>query len=293
MLKGRVTTADGAMIDYQRSGDPAAPTVVLANGIGVDHPGVALQRRALETDHQVLTWDYRGVAGSTMPSVDADVSMGRHAQDLLTVLDHAGVDRAVVVGWSMGVQVGLELARSAPERLAGFVALLGAHGRPFRGAFPGPLAALVEALFGFAARNPTLAQAPLDAAVALPDVAFRVLSLASFVGADADRVVFDGNVASVQRMNRRVYLRTMLELAEHDAHDVLPTLRCPALVIAGSRDRLTPPKVAHEMVAQIPGAEYREVDGGTHFALIEQPERVNGWLRELMARVAEAERDDA
>lgn len=289
MLRGRVATDDGATLDYQTSGDPDAPTVIFANGIGVDHPGAALQRRALEADCHVLTWDYRGVAGSTVPSPEADVSMGRHARDLLAVLDHAGVGRATLIGWSMGVQVGLELARLAPERLAGFVALLGAHGRPFRQAFPGPLAAAMEGLFAFAARNPAIAQAPLDAAVALPEVAFRVLSLASFVGADADRAVFDSNVASVQRMDRRVYLRTMLALAEHDARDVLPTLRCPALVIAGSRDHLTPPKVAHEMVAQIPGAEYREVEGGTHFALIEQPELVNRWLRELMARVVRAE----
>jgi pimeloyl-ACP methyl ester carboxylesterase len=289
MLKGRVSTDDGAMLDYQQSGDPAAPTVVFANGIGVDHPGARLQRQALDADYHVVTWDYRGVAGSTVPSVEGDVSMGRHARDLVCVLDHAGVKRAAVIGWSMGVQVGLELARHAPERLSGFCALLGAHGRPFREAFPRPLAALMEGLFDFASRNPAIAQAPLDAAVALPELAFRVLSLASFVGADADRSVFDGNVASVQRMNRRVYLRTMLALAEHDARDVLPTLRCPALVIAGSRDHLTPPKVAHEMVAQIPGAEYREVEGGTHFALIEQPELINGWLHELMARVATVE----
>jgi len=39
------------------------------------------------------------------------------------------------------------------------------------------------------------------------------------------------------------------------------------------------------MAQAIPGATYREVPRGTHFALIEQPELINGWLTEFMSRV--------
>jgi pimeloyl-ACP methyl ester carboxylesterase len=105
------------------------------------------------------------------------------------------------------------------------------------------------------------------------------------VGSDADREVFAQNVRSVAGVEKRTYLTTMLALAEHDASDVLPTLTCPALIICATRDYLTPPRVARIMAETIPGAEYHEVEGGTHFALIEQPAQINGWLRSFVDRV--------
>lgn len=281
--EGAIVVEDGTRIPYQRFGR-GAQVVVFANGIGVRWPGLAHQIRALADRASVLCWDYRGMGPSTLGRPDADVSMPRQALDALALLDHLDVERAIFMGWSMGVQVSLEVLRAQPERVSGFVAILGADGRPFRGAFPGAVAEAVERLFALALRRPFLAQGPLDLAVALPDLAFRVLTAAAFVGRDADRGVFDGNVRWVAETDRRVYLRTMLALAEHDARDVLATVRCPALVVCGTRDHLTPPAVGRRMAASIAGAEYRELAGGTHFALIEQPERLNGWLREFLER---------
>lgn len=281
--EGELVVADGTRLPYQRFGR-GPQVIVLANGIGVRWPGLAHQLGALADRASVLCWDYRGMGPSTLGHPDADVSMARQAADAIALLDHLDVGRAIFMGWSMGVQVSLEALRARPERVSGFVAILGADGRPFRGAFPGAVAGTVEGLFAFALRHPYLAQGLLDLAVTLPDVAFRVLTAGVFVGRDADRSVFDDNVRWVAETDRRVYLRTMLALAEHDARDVAPTVRCPALIVCGTRDHLTPPAVGRRMAAAIPGAEYRELEGGTHFALIEQPARLNGWLREFVDR---------
>ncbi|MBN1770795.1 MAG: alpha/beta hydrolase [Deltaproteobacteria bacterium] len=282
--QGELTVDDGTRIPFQRFGR-GSQVVVLANGIGVRWPGLAHQLAALADRASVLCWDYRGMGPSILGHPDADVSMARQACDVLALLDYMDVERAVFMGWSMGVQVSLEVLRARPERVSGFVAILGADGRPFRGAFPDAVAGTVEGLFAFALRHPYLAQGLLDLAVTVPEVAFRVLTAGVFVGRDADRSVFDGNVRWVAETDRRVYLRTMLALAEHDARDVLGTVRCPSLIVCGTRDHLTPPSVGRRMAAAIPGAEYRELAGGTHFALIEQPARLNGWLREFLDRI--------
>lgn len=283
--EGTFVADDGTTLPWQEFGLADGPAFVLANGIGVRWPGLALQIGALADRCRVVCWDYRGMGPSRLGRPDADVSMGRHAEDLLALLSQLKIDRAIFAGWSMGVQVSLEVIRRAPERVAGFVALLGTHGRPFRGAFPRPVARATESLFALALRFPFLAQGPLDLAVALPDLAFAVLTRALFVGPDADRRVFDGNVRWVAGTDRRVYLRTMLELAEHDASDVLPRVRCPALIVCGTRDHLTPPKVAREMAAAIPGAEYVELPGGTHFGLIEHAAALNERLVAFLDRV--------
>jgi pimeloyl-ACP methyl ester carboxylesterase len=280
--EGVITVDDGTTLPYQEFG--SGPAVVLANGIGVRWPGLAWQIAALRDRCRVVCWDYRGMGPSRLASPDGDVSMGRQAEDALALLDQLRIDRAVFAGWSMGVQVALEAVRRRPERVAGFAALLGAYGRPFRGAFPATVARATEAFFAALLRVPRLAQAPLDLAVALPDIAFVFLCRVLFVGAAADRRVFDNDVRWVAQAGQRVYLRTMLELAGHDARDVLAAIDCPALVVCGSRDHLTPPRVAREMADAIRGAEYLELPGASHFGLIEQPGPLNARLQELVRR---------
>ncbi len=282
MEQGRVGTDDGVELLYQAFG--AGPTVVFANGIGVRYPGAVKQVQALRGRYRVLCWDYRGIGQSVMPP-EADVSMARHAGDVVAILDHLEIDDAILVGWSMGVQVSLEVVRAHPDRVRGIVALLGGCGRPFDDAFPSPVARATRGLFGWLHRHPDLMQGAFDLAVAIPDVAFSAMSKMTFVGRSADRDVFAANVRSVAGVDKRIYTRTMLALAEHNAWDLLPEVACPALVVAGSRDWLTPPRVARRMVAAMPAATYHEVPGGTHFALIEQSESINRWLVDFVDRV--------
>jgi pimeloyl-ACP methyl ester carboxylesterase len=291
METGTVATDDGVQLFYQLFGAASGgEVVVFGNGIGVRYPGAARQVEALRGRYRVLCWDYRGLGQSVMLDPDGDLSMPRHARDLLAILEHLEVPRAVIVGWSMGTQVALEALRLQPERVAGFVALLGTYGRPFANAFGGPAAGLVQGFFGALHRLPFVAQGGLDLAVALPDLIHLVLSKGLFVGADADREVFDADVRSVAGAEKSLYTRTMLELAAHDAEDVLPSVGCPTLVIAGERDYLTPPREARKMARAIPDAAYREVVGGTHFALIEQHALINGWLLEFLDGVYPAAR---
>ncbi|MBW2735920.1 MAG: alpha/beta hydrolase [Deltaproteobacteria bacterium] len=285
IIRGEVTTPSGVRLCYEVAGDADRPVIVFANGIGVDIPGATSQREALAKRYRFLTWAYRGIGRSLVPHSEVDVSMEQHAEDLERILDALHIERALLVGWSMGSQVNLELIRRQPARAAGYVALLGAAGRPFRGPFPAPIDRAARHLFSLLAAYPSPAQAALDLAVTLPDVAFQVLSLAAFVGRDVDRVVFEHNVRSVQAADRRLYLRTMVALADHDASDVLPLVRCKSLVIAGTRDTMTPPRMAKELASALPDSDYREVPGGTHFAPIEQPGLINGWLLDFADEV--------
>ncbi|MBW2457685.1 MAG: alpha/beta hydrolase [Deltaproteobacteria bacterium] len=286
MDTGHLTVDDGTQLSYQCFGDPDGEAVVFANGIGVRYPGSARQVEALRGRYRIVCWDYRGIGQSVMPDpATGDVSMSRHARDILALLEQLEIERAVFIGWSMGVQVSLEAIRQQPERVAGLVALLGTCGKPFHNAFPGPVATAVEGLFTLLNRFPALAQGALDLGVSLPGLTHAVLSRGLFVGQDVDRDVFDTDVRSVAGVEKSLYTRTLLALSGHDAADVLPHVPCPALIIAGERDHLTPPRVARWMADTIPDAVYREVADGTHFALIEQPELINGWLLEFIDRV--------
>ena len=283
MQQGRVDTDDNVQLLYHSFGQ--GPAIVFANGIGVRFPGALLQIEALRRHHQVICWDYRGMGQSVMADRAADLSMARQAKDIIAILDHLGLEQAVFIGWSMGVQVSLEVIRLQPHRVAGFVALLGTYGKPFRTGLPFPVGRAMEAVFTVAQHTPAVAQAVLDLAVILPGTVYQLCSLAHFVGRDVDRKIFDAAIRSVAGVEKRHYLKTMMALARHDAQDVLPDLDCPAMIICGERDWVTPPKVARVMADSIPGAVYREVRGATHFALMEQVELINAWLADFVGEI--------
>jgi pimeloyl-ACP methyl ester carboxylesterase len=210
--------------------------------------------------------------------------MERQARDALSILDALQVSEAAVLGWSMGVPVGLELYRLAPTRVAGFGALFGAAGRPFLQAFGAPASDVVEGVVDLLYRVPAPAQLLMDAAVALPPVAWAVLTTVRFVGPGAHRQNFAANVRAVANAHRRIYFGTLRELARHDAHALLPEVRCPALVVAGGKDLLTPPAAARRMAQALPDAELVIIGDASHFGVIEHGPKLWEPVDRLLAR---------
>ena len=263
----RVTTDDGVTLAVQSVGE--GPAVLLANGIGVTKPGLDYLADYLRPRHRVICWDYRGIGESRLNGAPVDLSMARQARDALQVLDALGESSAAVLGWSMGVPVGLEMIRRAPERVAGYGALFGAPGRPFRAAFPRPFSDAVHLSVRLSAFNPWPGHALLRLGAAIPPLAWAVCSTIKFVGREAQKDIFQADVRSTASADKTAYFNTMFELIHHDASDVLPTIGCPTLVVAGDEDWVTPPAAAERMARATPGAELIVLPKTSHFGIIE------------------------
>lgn len=278
----RVRAGDGVELSVQVAGE--GPPVILANGIGVRHPGWARFVAHLRRRHRVICWDYRGIGGSGTDAKRAGFAMSRHAWDALEVLDALGEERAAAIGWSMGVPVALEMIRAAPKRITHLGALFGAPGRPFHAGFPRPLAWAASGVAAVSARVPRPANAILGLATTFPRLAHAALAVPRFTGWDVDKEIFAADVASVAGAPKDAYFRTMVALARHDASDLLPQIACPTLVIGGGRDWLTPPAASRGMADAIPGARLLILPEATHFGLIEQAEAVLAAVDGLLAQ---------
>jgi len=263
-----VIASDGVELAAQSLG--SGPAVMLINGIGVTRPGLDKLAEHLSDRYRVICWDYRGTGESAVakPELD-DMSMPRHAADGIDVLDALAIDRAAVLGWSMGVPVGLEMVRAAPARVAGVGALFGAAGPPFRAAFQSPFSDFVELSFRSARHVPWPSQALVRLGAVSPSLAWGVCAGIRFVGGAADQRLFQACVRSVGKADKRAYFATMKHLMAHDARDVLPLVRCPMLIVAGDKDWVTPPSAAAEMKRQAPHAHYYLLRNTSHFGVIE------------------------
>ena len=106
------------------------PTVVLCNGLGTSAwTWPALLRP--DCGVRVVSWNHRGTGGSERPVDPQRVGIEEFVEDGLSVMDHFGVDRAVLMGWSMGVNTMFELAVRHPERVSGLFAVAGVPGDTF------------------------------------------------------------------------------------------------------------------------------------------------------------------
>ena len=108
---------NGTDIAYTDSGGDG-PAVVLSHGFLMDHTMFSPQLPALTPEFRVITWDQRGFGATRAPG---PFSYWDSARDVLGLLDHLGLHRAVLGGMSQGGFVSLRAALLAPGRVAGLI----------------------------------------------------------------------------------------------------------------------------------------------------------------------------
>jgi 3-oxoadipate enol-lactonase len=112
-----VAAANGAEITYTDSGGQG-PAVVFSHGFLMDHTMFDQQVAALSPHYRVITWDQRGHGGTRATGT---FTYWDSAADVLALLDHLGVERAVLAGMSQGGFVSLRAALTAPDRVRALV----------------------------------------------------------------------------------------------------------------------------------------------------------------------------
>jgi len=104
-------------------GREGAPVVVMIHGITANHLTYAMVADELGDDVTLLAPDLRGRAGSA--GTPGPYGIANHANDIRSILDHVGVDQAVIVGHSMGAFVAAAFAANHADRTSGLVLIDG------------------------------------------------------------------------------------------------------------------------------------------------------------------------
>jgi pimeloyl-ACP methyl ester carboxylesterase len=231
----------------------------------------------------VVVWDYRGHGASGVPDRIENITMSAIAGDLARVMDATGVERAVLLGHSMGCQVILEFYRLFPDRVLGLVPMLGAYGHP-ADTFIDPRVgrAMYRGAYAIASRIPDLISVGMRMSLRKP-LAWQLARVTGLVHPDLCRKEdMDPYMEHLARQNPTVFFEMVRAAQEHDASDILGDISCPALVVAGERDLFTPRHLSLEMAHRMPKAELLEIPRGSHAALIEQPELINLRLEKFL-----------
>lgn len=263
------------------------PTVLLCNGLGTspwNWPAL------LHTDCgvRVVSWHHRGTSGSDRPLDQEKVGVTQFVEDALSVMDHFGLDRPVVMGWSVGVNTMFELAAEHPERVAGLFAVAGVPGDtfstmlgPLRLPRPAARAITVTASRWLKATGRLLT--PLASRVEVSPRVIDVLSHTGLLFKVPDREL--AALALEEFLSTPVdwYFHLALRTSEHGRVS-LRRIKVPVVFVAGSWDILAGARHMATAAERVPDGTYVELRG-SHFVQMEQPELVHQLLLDFLRRV--------
>lgn len=274
-------SADGSRIHVEVYGPEGAPAVVLSHGWTCSIQFWAAQIRDLAPDHRVIAYDQRGHGSSPVPG-PGGFSTDALADDLEAVLAAtlAPGEKAVLAGHSMGGMTMMAAGQRPRVREHAAAALLCSTGssKLLAEALVVPLRAgalrtrITRAILG--------TRAPLGP---VTPVSRRILKYGTMgPGSAPDRVESCARI--VHACPRPARFGWGQVLAELDLEAGVRELRVPTALIAGTRDRLTPPVHARALAAALPDClGLTELAGMGHMTPVEAPEAVSSKIRELVA----------
>jgi pimeloyl-ACP methyl ester carboxylesterase len=239
VAQGQVVVA-GADIHYEVYG--AGEPLVLLHGLLGSSLQFVNQIPAFARHYRVIAIDSRGQGRSTYG--DGPITYESMAADVLGVLDHLGIQRTHVVGWSNGGVIGLELALHHPERLDRVVAY-GAN---------------------YTASGVWFDPAAEDMLTAMGEQGTRIYQAISPHPERMDEIVAE-----------------LFALNPEYTEAQLRSIAVPILILDGEHDELITPDQPTTLAAWIPGARLVLMPGTGHFAMFEQPDEFNRIVLEFLA----------
>jgi pimeloyl-ACP methyl ester carboxylesterase len=249
----RAVELPGGRVSYLTTHDTAAAaTLLLIHGSGVSARYWVNQLRGLGRALRVVAVDLPGHGQSDPPPRASVEEYGAVVADFLDAL---GAGPAIVAGHSLGGSIAIALAARRPDAVRGLVLLSSCAKLPWE---DGPGERLLAYLPG-----------PLRKLIFF-SMAQKILFAPGASGGAVSLGMQELRSCRPETMRLDVQAARAMDLSEPAAG-----LEVPALILCGSRDRLTPPALAEHLGALIRGSRLQIVDGAGHMLLLEVADRVN------------------
>ena len=229
------------------------------------------EQRSLRDVARVIVPDYRGTGRSAV--TEGPYTMELLAADMFGLLDHLRIDRAVVMGVSMGVYAAFAMYAADPGRFRGFII---ADSR-------------VEA------DNPQTVERRKKTVEGLLSEGTGILRdrvndlFAATTRRERPELVEEMQALAMSQSPRGLAEETLGMALRPDRTDLLPCIQVPTLVLCGEEDTVSPCDGMKALAARIPGARFHTIPRAGHLAPLEHPAAVNAIVREFLQSLPESE----
>jgi pimeloyl-ACP methyl ester carboxylesterase len=262
-------------IHYELEGE-GQPLILIAS-MATDLSGWRPQRPEFSSRYRVITFDNRGWGQSDAPDVPYSIAM--MADDTAGLMDALGIDRAHVLGTSMGGQIAQELAIRHPDRVRSLI-LASTSAGPYVLETPILRQWAAAALKGVSRRTLFQIMLPFvftDHTFEDPEMAAMAIQM---LAAGASR-----NGAQAGPCEPYAIRRQFAACVEHFVRGRLSRVSVPTLVVAGRDEFFIPLELCRELAATIPGARLAILEGGGHAVNEDIPEEFNRTVLSFLAEL--------
>lgn len=265
--------SDGIRLHYEVIGRSSATPVLMIQGLGADKHGWDMQRLPLAMQYRVIALDNRGAGRSDKPF--GTYSLEQMADDAIAVLDEVGVEKAHIVGASMGGAITQIIGLKYPERVMSLtLACTACRNHPRRRELLNSWATAATE-HGVGAMTREAARWVIG-----PRSFRRLLPAFGWLGPLAMGRTSHAFVAQVKAI-----------LDVDDAiSEQLTQVTAPTLVMVGNQDILTPRGDSEEIADRMPNAELVVISGAAHGFMVEHASTFNRVLLEFLGRVTRAQK---
>jgi 3-oxoadipate enol-lactonase len=247
------------------AGDP----LVLIMGLGGDHLAWGFQMGALAERYRVVAFDNRGAGQTDAPDLPYTTRM--MAEDTRGLMDALDIDRARVVGVSMGGMIAQELALLYPDRV--------------RALHLGCTLARPDAYLAALNTGWRELRAQMGRETALRAMGPWLFAAGTYnERPELVEMIFQNGLANPHPQSLTGFLRQTEAVTTHDTLDRLAAITCPTLVSVGEADILLPPRFSRQIAARVPGARLDLVPGGGHVYFWEYPDLFNTLCLDFFSR---------
>ena len=252
---------NGTTIAFEDTGGKK-PVVIFSHGFLMDHSMFDAQVAALRETHRVVTWDERGFGGT---KATGDFSYWDSANDVLGLMDHLGIDSAVLGGMSQGGFLSLRAALTAPGRVEALILLDTQSG--------------VEAPETVEPYNQLHAAWVEHGAVAVQDI------IAGIILGPGDWSEWFAKWGAMQPDQFTAAFNCLMH--RDDITGRLGEITCPALIVHGTADVAIPMEKAEVLRDRIAGpTTLVPVEGGPHATNMTHPAETNRAILQFLAALA-------
>lgn len=249
---------NGTTIAFEDSGGKG-PVVILSHGFLMDHSMFRYQVEALKSAYRVITWDERGFGGTV---ATGEFTYWDSANDVLGLMDHLGIESAVVGGMSQGGFLSLRVALTAPERVRALILIDTQSG--------------TEAPETVEPYNALHAAWVEHGAVAVQDI------IASIILGPGEWPEWFAKWAEMTPEQFSKAFNCLMH--RDDITDRLSEITCPALIIHGTADVAIPMEKAEVLRDKLSGpTTLVPIEGGPHAANMTHPEPVNNAILRFLS----------
>ena len=250
---------NGIVLHHQILGSSEGPALVFINSLGSDLRIWQEVAPAFTEQFRVILYDKRGHGLSDAPS--APYTIDEHTDDLLALLDHLGVEKASLVGLSVGGMIAQRMAVRAPERVQSITLCC--------------TAAKIGTPELWADRIGAVETGGIEP---IADAVLQRWFTPLFHRTRADDLAGWRNM--LVRTPAHGYAGTCAAIRDADLRPDAGRIAVPTLCVAGDQDGSTPAEVVKGTAELIPGARFALIEGAGHIPCVEKPAELTGLIKQ-------------